>query len=186
MRPSSWRVESERHSRGRQPDESDTPRENDKGLRQRVRVGGESAYIAAAWVNELYLELVTIRALRASDGDQEERAASPPNHPNARKPGRKQYSPPRFTTNRDSPDKRRRIGRLGMSNVPPPPDAMGSFMEPPPKKLPSFIHSDCTNSNCLERCAPTKAKINPRSTPSSPSTPSGSGGPYEVPRRIIR
>src|SRR5947207_5712539 len=49
-----------------------------------------------------------------------------------------------------------------------------------------FIHSDWTNSNGRPKWAPTKANIKPRSIPSSSRTPFGSGGPYEVRRRIIR
>ena len=63
-------------------------------------------------------------------------------------PRRKQYSPPRLTTNRGRPFKRSRRGLRSTSKVPAPvlAPATGSFSdsEAPPKKVLSFIHSDLT------------------------------------------
>src|SRR5207244_191706 len=91
---------------------------------------------------------------------------------NARRPGAKQYSPPRVTTNGGRLSSRRRIGRRGIVNTPEPSFAptSGSLSVGAPTKMPSFSHCVLTNSNWRFRCAPAKTKMMPRSTPSSSST----------------
>lgn len=96
----------------------------------------------------------------------------------ARRPGMKQYSPPRLTTKAGSPLRWRRIGCFGMVNSRPSISlTSGSFSAGAPMNLPSFAHSLWTNSNCRSRCAPTNANRRPRSAPSSSRTPGGNGGP---------
>jgi hypothetical protein len=96
----------------------------------------------------------------------------------ARRPGMKQYSPPRLTTKAGSPLRWRRIGCFGMGNSRPSLLlTSGSLSAGVPINLPSFTHSLWTNSNCLSRFAPTNANRRPRSAPSSSRTPGGSGGP---------
>ena len=88
----------------------------------------------------------------------------------------KKYSPPRVTTKRGKPWRRRRTGRRGMVKSPVPSLAptTGSFSSGAPMSSPSSIHVDWTNSNWRPRCAPRKRKRSPRSTPSSSRVPSGS------------
>ena len=95
----------------------------------------------------------------------------------ARRPGMKQYSPPRLTTKAGSPLRWRWIGRFGMVNSRPSLLlTSGSFSAGAPMNLPSFTHSFWMNSNCRSRCAPTKANMRPRSAPSSSRTPGAAAG----------
>ena len=95
----------------------------------------------------------------------------------ARRPGMKQYSPPRLTTKAGSPLRWRWIGCFGMVNSRPSLlFTSGSFSAGAPMNLPSFTHSLWTNSNCRSRCAPTKANMRPRSAPSSSRTPGAAAG----------
>src|SRR5262249_31584750 len=100
-------------------------------------------------------------------------------HRSARSPGMKQYSPARTVTKRGNPFRRRRTGVLGMVKTPSPSllPMSGSCSVPWLMKLPSVIHWDWRNSNCLCRYAPISRKTPPRSLPSSSSTPSGKGDP---------
>ena len=81
----------------------------------------------------------------------------------ARRPGAKQYSPPRVTTNGGRSCSRRRIGRWGMVKLPEPSfgPTSGSFSAGAPMKMPSFSHWVLTNSNWRLRCAPAKTKMMP-------------------------
>src|SRR4051794_14749643 len=90
----------------------------------------------------------------------------------ARRPGTKQYSPPRVTTNGGRSCSRRRIGRSGTVKVPVPSfgPTSGSFSDGAPMKMPSFSHWVLTNSNWRPRCAPANTKMMPRSAPSSEHT----------------
>ena len=103
-------------------------------------------------------------------------------------PGRMEYSPPRTLTNPGNPVRCLRIGLAGMVKPPVPSllPTRGAFSAPRPTKSPLLIHTCCTNSNWRVRLAPMKMNTTPRSTPWSLSTPSGSTGPYDGPRRSTR
>ena len=74
----------------------------------------------------------------------------------ARRPGAKQYSPPRVMTKGGRSVSRRRMGRCGMVNVPDPSfgPTRGSFSAGAPMKMPSLSHWVLTNSNCRSQVRP--------------------------------
>src|SRR5207247_9930054 len=73
---------------------------------------------------------------------------SSPSHRSARRPGAKQYSPPRVTTKGGSSCRRRRMGRWGIVKLLDPllGPTRGSISVGAPMKMPSFSHGVLTNS----------------------------------------